>query len=228
MKASAGVLLGTLLLCTVTGAAFAADSAGVVTAVSGEVYGQMAGEPQRQLAVNGRVFAGDEISTSESSNVELEFSDQTRLVLGPGSRLNLTQYRYAHDAAQSVFESRVTQGIFRFFSGLIAKQRPQAVTIGLPVATIGIRGTHVLGEVTATSAIVALLEPEESGAATAIEVSNQYGSVILDQPNYETVIPDANSPPSPPRRVQIQRIDNLLRSIHTIRRITIPRPSLQR
>jgi len=228
MRPSAGFLLATLLLCPITGVAYAVDSAGVVTAVSGEVYGQLADEPQRELAVNAKVFVGDSISTAERSNVELEFSDQTRLALGPGSRISLTRYRYAPDAAQSVFETRIAQGVFRFFSGLIAKHRPQAVTIALPVATIGIRGTHVLGEVTATSAVVALLEPEESGAAAAIEVSNQYGSVVLDQPNYETVIPDANSPPSPPRRVQIQRIDNLLRSIHTLRRITIPRPSLQR
>jgi hypothetical protein len=54
-------------------------------------------------------------------------------------------------------------------------------------------------------------------------VSNQYGSVVIDKPRYETVIPDAHSPPSPPRVVRTQRIDNLLRSIQTIRRVTVPR-----
>ncbi|MGQ0658021.1 MAG: FecR family protein [Chromatiales bacterium] len=228
MKSSIVRWLWVMVLWAATHAATAAEVAGEVTAVSGEVYGQLSGEPQRRLAQGAKVYAGDEIRTAANSSVELLFGDQTRFVLGPQSQMSVTQYRYQPGDAGSLFDTRILQGVFRFFSGLIAKQRPQAVRISMPVATIGIRGTHVLGEVTATSAIVALLEPEEAGEPTAIEVSNQYGSVVLDQPNYETVIPDANSPPSPPRRVQTQRIDNLLRSIHTIRRINIPRPGYHR
>ena len=184
----------------------------------------MSGEQQRKLAQGAKVYVGDNISTSADSSVELRFADQTCFALGPTSQMSVAQYRYKPSAADDVFETKVLRGVFRFFSGLIAKTRPQAVQINMPVATIGIRGTHVLGEVTATSATVALLEPEEPGKPTAIEVSSQYGSVVIDKPNYETVIPDAKSPPSPPGRVQIRRIDNLLRSIHTIRRINIPRP----
>jgi hypothetical protein len=46
---------------------------------------------------------------------------------------------------------------------------------------------------------------------------------VIDKPRYETVIPDAHSPPSPPRLIQTQRIDTLLRQIQTTRRVIVPR-----
>jgi FecR protein len=178
---------------------------------------------QRPLAEGAPIYPGDRIITNRNSRVELRFADEARFVLGPDSELTVGQYRYKRDAEDNSMVTNLARGVFRFFSGLMAKKHPQSVRIVTPVATIGIRGTHVVGEVTATSATVALAQPEEAGRKTAIEVSNQYGSVVIDKPGYETNIPDAHSPPSPPRRVQTQRIDNLLRSIQTIRRITVPR-----
>lgn len=217
------ILFAVALLATIP-AAFAADTIGQAIAVSGTVYGRLGGEPQRQLTEGAGIYAGDRIITGPDGRVELRFADNARFMLGPGSELSVGQYSYKPGDEKNVMETSVLTGVFRFFSGLIAKKRPQQVRINMPVATIGIRGTHIIGEVTATSATVALMEPEEAGTATAIEVSNQYGIVVIDKPRYETVIPDAHSPPSPPRRVQVQRINNLMRSIQTIRRITVPRP----
>ncbi|MEQ8659640.1 MAG: hypothetical protein RLW62_02360, partial [Gammaproteobacteria bacterium] len=57
-----------------------------------------------------------------------------------------------------------------------------------------------------------------------IEVSNQYGSVVIDEPEFGTEVPDATSPPSPPRRMQVSRdMQRTLRSINTTRRVRIPR-----
>ena len=92
------------------------------------------------------------------------------------------------------------------------------------VATIGIRGTNVIGEVDATSATIILLEPEDTSRKTAIEVSNSYGTVKIDKPGYGTEIPDEFSPPSPPRRMPLQTINNLMRFMQSIQRINLPRP----
>ena len=96
--------------------------------------------------------------------------------------------------------------------------------VSVLVATIGIRGTRVEGEVTErqekdgrtldASARVALLEPEGSDDS-AIIVENQFGSVVIDKPGYGTEIPDEKSPPSPVRRMQLRTIDNLLRVIRS-------------
>jgi FecR protein len=198
---SARLAIGLLSVALAAGAA-AQDKAGLVVSAAGEVAA---------------------LGANRNSRVELRFADEARFVLGPDSELTVGQYRYKRDAEDNSMVTNLARGVFRFFSGLMAKKHPQSVRIVTPVATIGIRGTHVVGEVTATSATVALAQPEEAGRKTAIEVSNQYGSVVIDKPGYETNIPDAHSPPSPPRRVQTQRIDNLLRSIQTIRRITVPR-----
>ena len=57
---------------------------------------------------------------------------------------------------------------------------------------------------------------------TAIEVSNEYGSVVIDKPGYGTEIPDEHSPPSPVRQLQIRTIDNLMRAIRNTTRTTTP------
>jgi hypothetical protein len=97
--------------------------------------------------------------------------------------------------------------------------------VSVSVATIGIRGTHVEGEVTErqvkdgqtvdASAKVALLEPEGADPHNAIIVENKFGSVVVDKPGYGTEIPDEKSPPSPVQRMQLRTIDNVLRAIRT-------------
>lgn len=97
--------------------------------------------------------------------------------------------------------------------------------VSVSVATIGIRGTHVEGEVIErrekdgvtvdASAKVALLEPEGADTASAIVVENQFGSVVIDKPGYGTEIPDEKSPPSPVKRMQLRTIDNVTRAIRS-------------
>jgi hypothetical protein len=110
-------------------------------------------------------------------------------------------------------------------SGLLARQQPKNFLVNVPVATIGIRGTHFEGEVNErqerdgktvdASARIALLEPEGAGAPNAIVVQNKFGSVVVDKPGFGTEIPDEKSPPSPVQRMQLRTIDNLLRVIRT-------------
>ncbi|HKJ49874.1 MAG TPA: hypothetical protein VKB27_00160, partial [Gammaproteobacteria bacterium] len=61
---------------------------------------------------------------------------------------------------------------------------------------------------------------------TAIEVSNQYGSVVVEEPGYGTEIPDEHSPPSPVRRMQIRTVNNLLRAIRNATRSATQRRQL--
>jgi hypothetical protein len=119
---------------------------------------------------------------------------------------------------------RVLNGAFRFTTGLIAKARSRAMLVRTgAVATIGIRGTTVAGEVVGESATIVLLDPEDGATASAIEVGNDHGSVVIDQPGYGTTVPDANSPPTPPQRMRLRAIDNLIRSIQSSQRISVPR-----
>ena len=68
------------------------------------------------------------------------------------------------------------------------------------------------------------MEPDDTSRKTAIVVSNNYGSVTVDEPGYGTEVPDEFSPPSPPRRMRLQTINNLTRSIQSSQRVNLPRP----
>ena len=212
------VALGLLLAVTTTAEA-AAPSAARVSRVTGESSAQAQGGPVRRLAAGDPVFAGERIRTGDRAVLVIEFADESRFTLGPNTEFEVEQY------LEEAFHSRIFKGAFRFVSGLIARKQPKNMLVNVPVATIGIRGTHVEGEVTErqekggqtvdASAKIALLEPEGSDKSTAIIVENKFGSVVIDKPGYGTEIPDEKSPPSPVQRMQLRTIDNLLRVLRT-------------
>lgn len=199
--------------------------------LAGKVWLRNEGGTTRQLTDGDEVFSGSQIVTGRKSHVTIRFSDESVFSLGPNSQMRVDSYAYDKDPAKSSLTTRIISGTFRFVSGLIAKARPENMNVQLGlVATVGIRGTHVAGEVnerkekgdkvTEASAKVVLMEPEDgSGRPTAIVVSNEYGSVVVDQPGYGTEIPDEHSPPSPVRKMQIRTINNLMRAI----RSSVPR-----
>ena len=217
------------LLLAVTAAEAAAPSVGRVSRITGdEVSAQAPGGPARKLATGDSVSAGERLRTGAGTVLQIEFSDKSRLTLGPNTEFEVERF------AEEAFHSRVFKGAFRFVSGLIARQQPKNMLVNVPVATIGIRGTHFEGEVSErqekdgktvdASARIALLDPEGSGAPNAIVVANKFGSVEVDKPGYGTEIPDEKSPPSPVQRMQLRTIDNLLRTLRTPGGRTGPAP----
>jgi hypothetical protein len=210
--------LGLLLVTAVVEAA--APSVGRVSRITGDQVSsaQAQGAPARKLTTGDPVFAGERIRTGARTVLYIEFTDKARFTLGPNTEFEVEQY------VEEAFHSRIFKGAFRFVSGLTARRKPENMRVNIPVATIGIRGTQVEGEVTErqekdgkmvdASARVALLEPEGSGAS-AIVVENKFGSVVIDKPGYGTEIPDEKSPPSPVRRMQLRTIDNVLRTLRT-------------
>lgn len=201
--------------------AFAADIAANVVSVDGEAWTQQNNKPKQILKVGDAIYVDDSVSTGADSSLELLFTDQSKFDLGENTVLVISEYQYKTANQTDSFSTQIIKGTFRFVTGLIANDNPASMEVNLSVATIGIRGTHVVGETTATTAKVILLEPEKQ-ASTAVEVFNQYGSVTIDKVGYGTEVPDQFSPPSPIRRMQIRTIDNLMRSIQNSQRLRMP------
>ena len=149
--------------------ASAADQVGVVRVIRGEVQAQVPGEALRQLQRGDAIFEGDHISTGDSARIAMRFNDNSRMDLGPGTETVIEEFANADSGRAPGFTTRILRGAFRFVSGLIGKRRPRSVRVRVPVATIGIRGTHFAGEVDATYARVVLLEPEEDDELTQPE-----------------------------------------------------------
>ena len=91
-----------------------------------------------RLSTGNAVFAGDTIKTGFSSRVQLLFSDQTRLVVGPRSKIRLDSYVLGRKNSASSFAIKAARGTFRFLSG---KSKKSIYKISTSTATIGIRGT---------------------------------------------------------------------------------------
>jgi hypothetical protein len=214
-----------LLFCITLGTpVYAAISAGQVEAVKGTAWAQLPGEESRKLEKGAPIFQSDVVKTEKDSTVQLLFNDQTKFFLGTDTEMNIEKFNNQGTAEEKGFTSRVIKGTFRFVTGLIAREKPESMEVNTSVATIGIRGTHVVGETDATSATIILLEPEDMAQKTSIVVANQYGKVTIDEPGYGTEVPDQFSPPSPPRRMRLETINNIMRSMQSIQRMNIPRP----
>jgi hypothetical protein len=212
-----------LSLLALAPAGYSQDRAAEVLTLRGSAEAVAVTGSARNLRQGSALFPGDRVETGADSALTMRFTDGTRFDLGESSAMSVDAYTYQDNAESNSFSASIFKGVFRFVSGLIAKRRARSMGVRTPVATIGIRGTNVAGEADATSSTIMLLPPEEGDEPSAIEVSNQFGSVTIDEPGFGTEIPDANSPPSPPRRMQLRTIQNLQRTLQSIGRIRPPR-----
>ena len=201
----------------------AAEPAGTIDSLKGDVTATLDGE-SRNLSKGDSVYPNEVISTEKKSIAEIKFVDKSNFILGPDTEFKIDQFAYNQPDTENSFSTKLIKGTFRFVTGLIARYKPDSMQVSTAVATIGIRGTEVSAEADATSATIILEQPKDKSKKTAIEVSNEFGTVLIDEPGYGTEIPDANSPPSPPRRMRLRTIENLMRSLQTIQRVNIPRP----
>lgn len=92
----------------------------------------------RVLKVGGDVFLGDLIETGPTGQVQIRFSDNTELVLGPNSLLRIDDYLLRNDGSAGKLAVDMLSGAFRFVTGDSAKNR---YDISTPTGTIGVRGT---------------------------------------------------------------------------------------
>ena len=160
--------------------------------------------------------------------LSVRLRDNTRFFLGPNAAFYVDEFRFGRDEDVGM-SARIVKGAFRFVTGLMSKRRARSMKVRTGVvATIGLRGTTVGGEVVGESATVVLLESEDDPESpSAIEVGNEHGSVVIDKPGYGTRIPDANSAPTPPERMRLRAVENLVRNIQSIQRVPAPRPTFR-
>jgi hypothetical protein len=92
----------------------------------------------RKIRLLDDVYHNEAIETGDDSATEFVFLDETKLALGPNSRMVLDSFVYDPDPSKASFVMTATAGVFRFVSGKIPKS---AYEIRTPNATIGIRGT---------------------------------------------------------------------------------------
>jgi hypothetical protein len=133
-------LLATLLASALlSGNSLALEPSGNAVRVSPNVDASgVSGE--RILEVEGAVFMGDEIVASPNGLAQIRFIDNTRIVIGPNSRLSIDTFVFNPDHTARQVTINAIKGAFRFISG---NSPHQAYSIRTPMIAVGLRGTVV-------------------------------------------------------------------------------------
>lgn len=125
---------------------------GYVKTVSGEAFVTTEGA-RRKAELGSAIFMGSVLQTGARSSLGVTFKDDTVMSFGPETQLTVDEYLYAPTQGKLKFGSRLTKGTLNYISGGIAKLKPDAVTVGTPTGTIGVRGTHFVVKVEESTAV---------------------------------------------------------------------------
>lgn len=143
-------LLAAGLLLALPPVVGAADHAGYVMTVRGEAFVTHSGR-QSAAQVGTPVTVGSALKTGADGAMGVTLRDNTVLSFGPDTEFLLEEFLFASedDAGGDAmrFSARLVRGSLNFLSGVIARLKPEAVTLKTPGATIGVRGTHFLVKV---------------------------------------------------------------------------------
>lgn len=155
-----------------------------------------------------RIHQGDTIRTGVDSGLTVIFADDTELSLGEDGNLVVDQLDYDPEALAGEARFNILQGVFRFLSGQIARFGSDAMSLSIPSATIGIRGSQMVGSITAgeTRHHVTLL-PDPDGNVGELVVTNRSGTGVLNRPRATTWTIDDDRAPAPPAILSRQTLD---------------------
>lgn len=98
----------------------------------------LSGGSSRTMSMGSAVSSGDVIKTGATGRVHLRFTDDTKIVVGPNSKLRLDETLFLANGTARKFATSALGGTFRFITGSSPKR---VYKLSTPVATMGIRGT---------------------------------------------------------------------------------------
>jgi hypothetical protein len=157
------------------------------------------------LALRMPVFQEDIVETDRASKVRMTLTDATVISLGEQSRLELKQFSY--DARQQTRSGRlaVAWGVFRAIFKEITS--PSTVEVMTPTTVAAIRGTDLMGEVTADSSAIVVLE----GTVAVSNVRPMFPALSTLTAGMGTTV-KRDEPPTTPTRWSESRIEGLRRA----------------
>lgn len=144
MKFIAHLLFAGLMM--VGAQAFAQQSIGFVKTVTGDASVTSAGKAVK--AVPGTpVYVGSILKTAPKGTMGVTFKDNQIMSFGPDTELTVDEYLYAPAKGDLKFASTMGKGTLNVVSGVIAKLKPDSVSVKTPTGTIGVRGTNYVVKV---------------------------------------------------------------------------------
>jgi hypothetical protein len=137
-----------------------------------------------QLSEKDWLYKDDRILTGRSSSVEIKLIDGSLVNVGELGDVYLLDLVYDPIKKDGFIDLKVATGAFRMVSGSIAKLGPDLMVLKLPTATVGIRGTGIIGKASKVGIEnFVILVPDPDGHIGELVVQNTEGIVILRKAN---------------------------------------------
>ena len=136
------------LLVLLSGLAARAEEPAIayVKTVSGEATVSN-GNSRVQAQPGTPLFVGSQLKTGPKSSLGVSFKDDTVMSFGPDTELIVDEYLYEPSQGKLRLASTLLKGTLNYLSGVIAKLKPDAVSVTTPSGIIGVRGTQFVVKV---------------------------------------------------------------------------------
>ena len=136
------------------------------------------------LVKDNWLYKNDRIVTKKKSSLEIKLVDNSFVNIGELSDLYMVDLVYDPIKKDGYIDLKLVTGAFRMISGNIARLGPDLMKLELPTATIGIRGTSIIGKASKLGVEnFVILVPDPDGYIGELVVQNTEGIVVLRKAN---------------------------------------------
>lgn len=165
-------------------------------------------ETGEELSVTGTSVPKVELNDTaitENGRMLIEFLDKAELSLTEHTRVYIDNVYYDPDPSKSKMAITMAVGTARFASGRLNMVNKNNIDIQTPTASITVRGTDFTTTIDELGRSLVILLPDQDGEPSGIiEVSNNGGTVVLDEAYAATMVSTLDSPPT--RSITISNI----------------------
>lgn len=185
-----------LLLLLISGVAQASDPIGDIVESTG--VGQIV-RNNEEIVVSGAqipVQLNDNAMTGQG-RILIEFLDKAQLALKEHTEVLIDEVYYDPNPSLSKMTMKFTMGTARFASGSLGLINKANIDISTPTASIAVRGTDFTTTVDELGRSLIILLPDSNGDPSGeIEVTNEGGTITLNQAYAATMVSSLDSRPT--------------------------------
>ena len=183
------------LLMFISGVTFA-DPIGDIVESTG--IGQIVRNNESTPHQTGYAIELYDVAETVNGRMKIEFLDEEELDLIEHTEVYIDEVYYDPNPSLSKMSLRMVQGTARFASGKGNKIKKANIDISTPTAQIAINGTDFTTTIDELGSTLVILLPDEDGVTPSGEiiVSNEGGSVTLNQAYQATMVSTIETPPT--------------------------------
>ena len=139
----------------------------------------------------------NDTAETENGRMLIEFLDKAELSLTENTKVYIDNVYYDPDPSKSKMTMRMAVGTARFASGRLGMVNKQNIDITTPTAQITVRGTDFTTTIDELGRSLVILLPDENGDPSGtIVVSNEGGSITLEEAYAATMVSSLDSAPT--------------------------------